>query len=190
MNKTFTRLNVWRARWTGLAPRERQALLLAASTLVLALLWWVLLAPALQTLRLAPAQHAALDQQLQRMQRLQAEALRLQADLPPPAAAGALPRAQPDIPRSLQESVSQQLGAGAQLALQGERAQLTLKSVPAHALAGWLTQTRQNLKVGVIEMRLTVAKPAAPAQATQARANDPQWDGSLVLSLPLSGSTL
>ena len=67
------------ARWQALAPRE-QSLVLVASTLVaLALLWWLALAPALQTLRSAPARHASLDAQLQHMQALQAEALQLQA---------------------------------------------------------------------------------------------------------------
>ncbi|MCD2512883.1 type II secretion system protein GspM [Comamonas endophytica] len=174
------RLDALRARWSALAPRERQALALAAGTVGLALLWWVLLAPALQTLRAAPAQHALLDQQLQRMQRLEAEALRLQADLPPPAieSPNALPAPRPDLQRALQESVTAQLGAGARLVLQGERAQLTLKSVPAPALAAWLGQARQNLRVGTLEMRLTAAAGVAPG------ANDQQWDGSLVLGLP------
>lgn len=179
------RLGAWQARWAGLAPRERQALSLASGTIALALVWWLLLAPALQTLRAAPAQHAALDLQLQRMQRLEAEALRLQAELPAPTAdsAGALP-ARPDLQRALQESVSAQLGAGARLVLQGERAQLTLKNVPAPALASWLGQARQNLKVSVVEMRLTAT--AGPAQAS---ATESHWDGSLVLALPPAEAT-
>jgi len=177
------RLDTLRARWSSLAPRERQALALAAGTVGLALLWWVLLAPALQTLRAAPAQHALLDQQLQRMQRLEAEAQRLQAELPPPSteSPNALPAARPDLQRSLQESVST-LGTGARLVLQGERAQLTLKNVPAPALAAWLGQARQNLRVGAVEMRLTAATGVAPGS------NDQQWDGSLVLGLPVEAA--
>ncbi len=186
MNTIFARLSAWRTHWTGLAPRERQALLLATGTLGLALAWWLLLAPALQTLRQAPSQHAALDQKLLQMQRLQAEAQRLQAHLPAPTAPGAMPLPKPDIPRSLQESVREQLGAGAQLVVQGERAQLTLQNIPAHALAAWLAQTRQNLKVNVVEMRLTAAQPSATARPDQTRSNDQQWDGSLVLGLPLA----
>jgi general secretion pathway protein M len=179
-------LGAWQARWAGLAPRERQALSFASGPIALALVWWLLLAPALQTLRAAPAQHAALDLQLQRMQRLEAEALRLQADLPAPTAdsAAALPAARPDLQRALQESVSAQLGAGARLVLQGERAQLTLKNVSAPALASWLGQARQNLKVSVVEMRLTAT--AGPAQASAAESH---WDGSLVLALPPAEAT-
>lgn len=196
MNAATTRhLHAWRAQWSRLAPRERQAVLLACGTLALALVWWVLLAPALQTLRQAPAQHAELDQKLQRMQRLESEARRLQADLPPPSAEtpGALPAPVPDLQRSLQQSVATQLGTGAQLLLQGERAQLTLKNVPAQALASWLGQARQNLRVGTVEMRLTAAKPAAGAPAAGAPvagtpALEAHWDGSLVLSLPPAGA--
>ncbi len=180
-NASAAQLQAWRARWSSLAPRERQALSLALGTIGLALVWWVLLAPALHTLRAAPAQHALLDKQLQRMQRLEAEAQRLQADLPaaPVDGADALPAARPDMQRALQESVSGQLGAGAQLVLQGERAQLNLKNVPAPALAAWLGQARQNFKVATVEMKLTAA--TGPAQVA---ANDQHWDGNLVLSLP------
>lgn len=189
------------ARWASLAPRERQALSLALGTIGLALVWWVLLAPALQMLRAAPAQHALLDQQLQRMQRLEAEAQRLQADLSPVPVEGAdaLPAARPDMQRALQESVASQFGTSAQLVLQGERAQLTLKNVPAPALAAWLSQARQNLKVGTVEMKLTAATgpaQAASAQAASAQAapapaaaNDQHWDGSLVLGLPPAEAT-
>ena len=65
------------ARWQALAPREQTLVLAAGGLVLLALLWWLALAPALQTLRTAPARHAALDQQVQRMQPLQAEAQQL-----------------------------------------------------------------------------------------------------------------
>ena len=184
----FARLNAWRAQWARLAARERQALLLAAGTLGLALAWWVLLAPALQTLRQAPARHAALDQQLLRMQRLQAEALRLQADMPPPLPGAQDGLATPaDMPSRLRESVQRALGAGAQITLQGERAQITLKNVPASALAAWLDQARQNLRVNTLEMRLTAAVPPAPTSGRPAAdTGERHWDGSLVLGLPPS----
>ena len=61
-----------RARWQALAPREQQLLSAAAVVIAAALLWWLALAPALHTLRSAPARHAALDAQLQQMRALQA----------------------------------------------------------------------------------------------------------------------
>ena len=66
------------ARWQKLAAREQNLLLGASAVLSLALLWWLALAPALATLRSAPARHAQLDAQLQQMQALQPEAQQLQ----------------------------------------------------------------------------------------------------------------
>ena len=69
-------MNALKARWALLAPREKLLVAAAAALVAVALLWWVAVAPALGTLRAAPARHAALDAQLQRMQSLQAEAQR------------------------------------------------------------------------------------------------------------------
>ena len=60
--------------WQTLGPREQHLVRAAALLVALALLWWLALAPALHTLRSAPARHAALDAQLQQTQALQAEA--------------------------------------------------------------------------------------------------------------------
>jgi general secretion pathway protein M len=91
--------------------------------------------PALHTLRSAHTQHAKLDAQLQHMQALASEAQQLQAQ----------PRTSPeDAARALQASVTATLGAGAKLALSGDRATLTLQGVQADALANWLAQARNN----------------------------------------------
>ena len=156
------------ARWKALAPREQSLVLAAGAVVALALLWWVLLAPALQTLRGAPARHAALDAQLQRMQSLQAEAQQLQA----------APATRPaDARRSLQASLTQQLGTTAQIQFAGDRATVTLKGASAEALAPWLAQARSNAHAAPLEARLTRSSAAAPAGM-------PRWDGSLVLALP------
>ena len=47
------------ARWQRLAAREQTLVLLAAAVIGLALLWWLLLAPALQTWKTSAARHAA-----------------------------------------------------------------------------------------------------------------------------------
>lgn len=189
------------ARWRALARREQTLVLAAAGLVVVALLWWVALAPALQTLRAAPARHAALDAQLQHMQSLQAEALQLQSA---PRARGG------DALRTLQTSLAQQLGASAQLTSAGDRATVTLKAAPADALAQWLTQVRTTARAVPLEAKLTrsaapvaaAARPAgsgllsAPAGITPAAgttsaappaaapSGPPRWDGTLVLVLP------
>jgi general secretion pathway protein M len=168
-SRTPALLTTLQTRWQALAPRE-QTLVLAASTLVgLALLWWVALAPALATLRAAPARHAALDGQLQRMLSLQAEALQLQQA---PANRPADPR------RTLQNTLTQQLGTTATLQFMGDRANVTLKAASAESLAAWLNLARSNAHATPLEARLT---RNGAAESTPVR-----WDGTLALTLPPS----
>ncbi len=158
-----------RARWDQLAPREKNLGLLAAALIGAALLWWLGLAPAWQTLRSAEARHRGLDAQLQRMLRLQAQAQLLQSQ----------PRLGHDEAlRALEASVRQGLGASAQLSVVGERATVTLKGTSADALAQWLSQVRINARALPTEARLV--RTAAPADAGAPAG----WSGTLVLSLP------
>lgn len=152
------------ARWSRLAPREKTGALLALALVSLALLWWVLLAPALHIWRGAEAEARSLDTQLQKMRNLQAQAQTLQSQ----------PKLGPDDTlRMLDASVKQQLGTAAQLNVSGERATVTLKGASAEALAQWLTQTRINAHLLPAEARLT---RSASAKAS--------WDGTIVLALP------
>ena len=134
--------------------------------------------PALGTLRTAPARHAALDAQLQRMQSLQAEAQQLQA----------LPASSPgDAVGALRTALTQRLGNTAQLNVAGDRATVTLKGASADALAQWLTQARSNARATPLEARLTrSAAPAgnAPVTLGSAPVAMPRWDGTVVLALP------
>ena len=79
MTRTASSASALQAAWNKLAPREQTLVSAAAAVVGLALLWWLLLAPALHTLRSASAQHAKLDAQLQHMQALASEAQQLQA---------------------------------------------------------------------------------------------------------------
>ena len=164
-----------RARWQALAPREQQLLSAAAVVIAAALLWWLALAPALHTLRSAPARHAALDAQLQQMHALQAEAEALK-NAPPVDPDNAL--------RALQASVTERLGTSARLGLSGDRATLTIKNTAADTLALWLVQARSNGKATAQEAhwtRSSAATDPAPSAASQPSAH---WDGTLVLALP------
>lgn len=168
-----------KARWQALAPREQNFVLAAGAVVALALLWWVLLSPALATLRSAPARHAALDAQLQRMQALQAEAQQLQAA--PRAMSG-------DTVGALRTAMAQRLGNAAQLNVAGDRATVTLKGAPADALAQWLAQARSNARATPVEARLARSTAAPPAQGPATLGNAPsalpRWDGTVVLALP------
>ena len=70
------------ARWTQLAARERTLLALAATVVLGATLWWLVLAPMAATLRTADTRARALDAQLQQMLALQAQVQNLQAQPP------------------------------------------------------------------------------------------------------------
>ncbi len=181
MPRTDSSLSPLSARWQALAPREQRLMLAACALVLLALLWWIALAPALQTLRSAGPRHASLDAQLQHMQSLQAEALQLQAQ----------PRIRPDdAQRLLHTSVLETLGATARLGVNGDRATLTLKGAPADALAAWLAQARSNARAIPQEAHLTRSTPGdarggatAPAARTMAHSTV-RWDGAIVLALP------
>lgn len=153
------------ARFNALALREQSLVGLAALLVAVALLWWLALAPALATLRAAPAQHANLDAQIQQMQALRAQAQAMQAQ--PPMAS--------DEARRQLEAITKQRLPGANLLVTGDRATLTLKAASSDALAQFLSQARANARVLPLESRLA-KQPVEP----------PLWDGSLVLVLPVS----
>ncbi|WP_010462311.1 type II secretion system protein GspM [Acidovorax radicis] len=170
-----------RARWQALAPREQNMVLAAGGLVAFALLWWLAVAPALSTLRAAPARHAELDTQLQRMQGLRSEAQQLQS----------APRnTRGDSVGALRTALAQRLGNAAQLNVVGDRATVTLKGAPADALAQWLAQARSNARAAPVEARLTRSTagaspaPNAPVPLGGAAAAMPRWDGTLVLALP------
>jgi general secretion pathway protein M len=156
------KMQALRARWAGLAPREQAMVAAAVGLVVLALLWWVALAPALATLRAADAQHRALDAQLQQMRRLQAQARAMQ---------GQARQSPEESARQLDATIRQQLGVSARQSISGERITITLTNTPAPALAHWLSQVRTNAHAIPGEARLT-RNPAGG------------WDGTLVLTLP------
>jgi general secretion pathway protein M len=150
------------ARWQGMAARERTLVTAAVALVVLALLWWLAVAPALAVLRSAEPQHRALDEQLGRMRGLQQQVRTLQSQ----------PKLGPDEAlRAIEESVRQRLGTSARISVAGERVTITLTGTPPDALAGWLGHARVNARVLPTDVRLT-------------RGASGGWDGTLVLALP------
>jgi general secretion pathway protein M len=155
-------LELLRQRFRALAPREQALVGAALLLVVLALLWWVALGPAVATLRSADAQHRALDTQLQQMGRLQAQARAMQSQ----------PRQSHDeAMRQLEAAIREQLGVTARYTIAGDRVTITLLNTPAVGLARWLTQVRSNAR-------------ALPGEARLARNASGGWDGMLVLTLP------
>lgn len=173
----------WDAWWPSLALREQRLVQGMVALLLLALLWWVGLAPALRTLATAPAAHAELDAQLQRMSALQIQARALQSQ----------PRASRDEAlRAIESSVQQSLGGNAQMQVAGagEGVLVTLRGTSADGLAQWLAQARGNARAVPREVHLTRSQAgAAPAPRGATAAPVPadalvRWDGTLVMNLP------
>jgi len=158
-------LGALQTRWGKLAPRERALLGMAALLVGATLLWQLLLAPALQTLRSADAQRKSLDAQLQHMRTMQSQAKALQQQAPLSYA---------DALRALQQATKQTLGATAQVTVVAERANISLQASSADALAQWLAQARLNARSAPLEARLT--QTIAPTGVT--------WTGTVVMSLP------
>jgi general secretion pathway protein M len=155
-------------RWAAMAPRERRGLTLAAFVVGAALIWAVLLAPALRTLKSADAQAATLAAERDRMLALKARATAL--------------KAQPTVPpqealKSLQAAGSV-LGKGAVLQVTGEQATLTLKQIPAVDLAQWLNPTT-GPSLSPVEAQLQ--RDGGTTQAL--------WSGMLVYRLPAGSGT-
>lgn len=148
------------ARWDQISRREQQLLQAALALVLVAVLWWVALAPALSTLRSADKQHQQLAVQMQQMQRLQAQAKAIQAQ----------PRPEPEEARRLLEASLKALGNAAQMQVMGERVTVTLKGATPDSLAQWLVQARLNART-------------VPAEAHLTRNAAGTWDGTLVLNL-------
>ena len=158
-------LKALKAQWARLAPRE-QTLVRAAGTLVLlALLWWLLLAPPLKALRQSAARHAEVNAQMQQMQQMQAEAEQLQ---------NAPKHASADAPAQLRSMTETQLGPAARLTIAAGQATLTLTEAPATAVAAWLAQVRASTQATPVQAQLTRSGDTRPTR----------WSGTLVLVLP------
>jgi general secretion pathway protein M len=132
-------------RWAALPPRERLGLSLAGVVIGIAVVWMVAVAPALRALRETPAQIDALDAQLQSMQRMAVEARELRGAAPVPATQAALAL----------KSATDRLGEKGRIAVQGDRATLTLNGVTGETLRAWLTEARSGARARPVEAQLT-----------------------------------
>jgi general secretion pathway protein M len=149
-------------------PRERQLFLLVAVVIGLALLWWVAIAPALQTYRQSSAAHAKLDAQIAAMQVMADESKRLKAK----------PRVSAVQAQNWLEGAVKKLNK-ATLTVQGSRVQINFTDVPADALAAWLAEARTSVQLLPVEANWK--KSVSPSSL--ASAVNPLWGGALVFEL-------
>lgn len=141
------------AQWQALGDRERLAVAVIGAGLALLLAWSLLLAPALRTLKTAPAELEKLELQLQQMQAQAQEAQALRA-------APAVPPAQAQA--ALTASV-EHLGSAARLNLAGDRAVVTLNGVAPELLQGWLGEVRSAARARPVEAQRRAAPRATRA---------------------------
>lgn len=132
-------------RWQALAPRERAMIGWAAAALGALLLWLVAVQPALRSLREVPAQIDAVDAQLQAMRALAAETTGLR---------GATPVSTAQAVAAL-TAATERLGSKGRLAVQGDRATLTLTAVDTDALRTWLELARSAARARPVEAQLS-----------------------------------
>jgi general secretion pathway protein M len=150
-----------KARWAALGAREQRALRLASAVVLAALLWLVLLAPALRTLKSAEAQNLQLSTELEHMQALQLRAKTLRAT----------PALSAQETLLALQSASNALGKSAELQVVGEQATLRFKQLSTEALAQWLRPPPESGQ--------------SPAEAQLQRdAATALWSGSMVFQLP------
>jgi general secretion pathway protein M len=135
------------AWWAARSPRDRQLLAVAGTVLGLFIIWTLAVQPAWRTLSLAPAQRESLDAQWQAMQRLAVEAKDLR---------GASPVSMEQSSAALR-AATERLGDQGRLALQGERAVLTLQGVSTSQLRDWLAEARSGARARPVEARLSRA---------------------------------
>lgn len=131
--------------WQARTPRERQAIAAVAIVLAAFVVWSLLVQPALNTTRNAPAQLDQLDAQYQQMQRIAGESTALRA----------APRVGPTQAAQALKAATDRLGDRARLTLQGERATLALVAgVNPEALRAWLNEARSGARARPVEAQL------------------------------------
>ena len=133
--------------WAARSTRDRRLLGLAGTVLGLFITWSLAVQPAWNTLKVAPAQRDALDGQWQAMQRLATEAKDLRAA--PPVGI--------EQSSAALRAATERLGDQGRLAMQGERAVLTLQGASTSQLRDWLAEARSGARARPVEARLTRA---------------------------------
>jgi general secretion pathway protein M len=149
-------------RWDAASKRERIGLILAVLSLSGYLLWSVGLQPALKTLKSAPVQLQELDDQVQQMQRLAAEAHDLRA----------LPAVSASEAETALMAASARLGPATRVTPSGDRATVTFSEVSPAAFQAWLGEIRGAARARVLE-----------AQLQRNASGNPSYSGTVTLGV-------
>jgi len=132
------------AAWRARAPRERIALAIAAAVLIVLMVWALLVAPALATLRGAPQQLESLEIQLQQVRAMAAEVRELRNMTPVAAAQSGLAI----------KAAAERHGDKVRLSLQTDRALMTLINISPEQLRALLVEVRSAARARLVEAQL------------------------------------
>ena len=127
--------------------RSRVMVAVMGGALAFLIVWLIAVRPALRTLELAPQQRAQADLALLQMQSLGEEAKQLRA----------LPPVQQPQAEQVLKSATEGMGGKAKLAVQSEKATLTLTGATGEEIRNWLLQARGGAHARPIEATLTRA---------------------------------
>ena len=146
-------------RYAKLDARERQMVVIIGAALIFLVVWLLLVRPAWKTLDESPDALAQADAQLLQMQSVAVEAKQLRA----------LPPVPPNVAEQVLKAATESLGGKAKLAMQGDRAVLSLTGATGEDLRMWLIQARGGAR-------------ARPVEANLTRAGD-GYNGTLIVSI-------
>lgn len=133
------------AAWRARSSRDRTALAAMALVLGVFVVWSLLVAPALATLRGAPAQLEVLDAQLSQMRGMAAEVRELRGATPISAAQAGLAI----------KAAAERHGDKVRLSLQADRALLTLQGASPEQLRALLVEARSTARARPVEAQLS-----------------------------------
>ncbi|HYW58394.1 MAG TPA: type II secretion system protein GspM [Polaromonas sp.] len=161
MNASSARV---RGVWRGLAKRDQTILGLGLASAIAMIVILLGIIPAARTLHSASTRQAQVDKVLLHMQVLQARAQALQTQ----------PRLNRDEALQALQASLPLLGDNVQMAVNDQRATVTVLAARPDALAQWLVHARVNARAIPLEARLIRSRTGIEAT----------WDGTLVLTLP------
>ena len=147
------------ARYAKLDARERRLVVIIVAAVSFLVVWLALVRPAMNTLEAAPALRAQADAQLLQMQAISNEARQLRA----------LPPVPPSVAEQVLKAATDSLNGRGKLAMQNDRAVLTLNGATGEDLRTWLIQARGGAR-------------ARPIEANLARAGD-GYNGTLIVAI-------
>ncbi len=144
-------------------PREQWLLVGLTWLASIAVVWWIAIAPALQTYSASGAAHAKLDGELAQMQAMAVSAKQLKAS----------PKVSAMQAQMWLDASIKKLGK-VSMSTQGNRVQINFAGATPEALAAWLAEARTSAQLLAVQANWKRA-----ANATEAL-----WEGSLAFELP------